>query len=355
MGIDRDKLTESFFPPGSVVASQYTPCAIPNGCAGVPWYEFDPLQAQGAARRGRPPGRLRHHHPLPATRRRAGVPDPAGIAAALQAQLLDNLGIRAELVAEPAATYPADRRCGQARRDPPVERWRRLPGRERLPGSAVRTGCLEGVRQAVRRHRQGARERTGDHQRGRSATAAYKKANDADPGPRADDPDRGRGVLGGLPRRRRRGGRVAAPARALRRHGPRRPPPARVGHVGASQPACIARTRPTRSPGWSARSSPMGCTGSTPAARRRSRRSPARARRTRAATVWTCNLRTGVRFHDGATLDAGDVVTSFAAQWDADHPLHAGHDGTFAPFCGLVRRLPAPAGGVALSRPSFGR
>jgi peptide/nickel transport system substrate-binding protein len=49
-------------------------------------------------------------------------------------------------------------------------------------------------------------------------------------------------------------------------------------------------------------------------------------------TVWTCTLQAGVPFHDGSTLDANDVVLSFAVQWDAEHPLHRGHDGRFAAF-----------------------
>jgi ABC-type transport system substrate-binding protein len=49
-------------------------------------------------------------------------------------------------------------------------------------------------------------------------------------------------------------------------------------------------------------------------------------------TTWTCTLRPGVTFHDGASLDANDVVLSFAAQWDAEHPLHAGREGRFGPF-----------------------
>jgi ABC-type transport system substrate-binding protein len=49
-------------------------------------------------------------------------------------------------------------------------------------------------------------------------------------------------------------------------------------------------------------------------------------------TTWTCTLRSGVTFHDGTTLDANDVVLSFAAQWDAEHPLHAGREGGFGPF-----------------------
>jgi ABC-type transport system substrate-binding protein len=49
-------------------------------------------------------------------------------------------------------------------------------------------------------------------------------------------------------------------------------------------------------------------------------------------TTWACSLRTEVTFHDGARLDANDVVLSFAVQWDADHPLHRGREGRFQPF-----------------------
>lgn len=47
-------------------------------------------------------------------------------------------------------------------------------------------------------------------------------------------------------------------------------------------------------------------------------------------TVWTCHLRSGVTFHDGASLDANDVVASFAAQWDYRQPMHAGRTAPFA-------------------------
>ena len=45
--------------------------------------------------------------------------------------------------------------------------------------------------------------------------------------------------------------------------------------------------------------------------------------------TWTCTLRDGVTFHDGSTLDASDVVLSYAAQWDAISPLHVGRTGPF--------------------------
>lgn len=49
-------------------------------------------------------------------------------------------------------------------------------------------------------------------------------------------------------------------------------------------------------------------------------------------TEWTFTLREGVTFHNGDTLDANDVVLSYAVQWISDHPLHVGRDGNFTYF-----------------------
>jgi ABC-type transport system substrate-binding protein len=51
--------------------------------------------------------------------------------------------------------------------------------------------------------------------------------------------------------------------------------------------------------------------------------------------TWTCTLREGVKFQDGATLDANDVVVSYASQWDTEHPLHVGRTGAYTYFPGL--------------------
>lgn len=47
------------------------------------------------------------------------------------------------------------------------------------------------------------------------------------------------------------------------------------------------------------------------------------------AITWEFMLREAV-FHDGSTLDANDVVATFVVQWDAAHPLHIGRDGSFS-------------------------
>ena len=52
-------------------------------------------------------------------------------------------------------------------------------------------------------------------------------------------------------------------------------------------------------------------------------------------TEWTFTLRDGVKFHNGATFDANDVVESYVVQWDASNPLHVGRTGEFTYFSGL--------------------
>jgi len=47
------------------------------------------------------------------------------------------------------------------------------------------------------------------------------------------------------------------------------------------------------------------------------------------ATEWTFHLRPGVTFSNGATFDANDVVATYAAQFDTKNPNHKGNSGVF--------------------------
>ncbi len=59
--------------------------------------------------------------------------------------------------------------------------------------------------------------------------------------------------------------------------------------------------------------------------------------------TWTFNLREAT-FHDGSAFDANDVVATYAVQWDAAHPLHVGRDGGFTYWTYLFKAfINAPA------------
>ena len=97
MGVDRARVVEFFYPEGSTVPTHFTPCSIPNGCAGDPWYDFDPEAARALlAEAGYPDGfqtSIFYRDVF-----RGYLPEPALVAVEFQAQLRDNLGIEAEVV-----------------------------------------------------------------------------------------------------------------------------------------------------------------------------------------------------------------------------------------------------------------
>ena len=103
-GIDRQRIVDNYYPPGSVVATHFTPCEIPNGCDGDDWYVFDIDAAkQHLADAGFPNGfdtkiYLRDVY-------RSYLPDPHGVAIEIQTQLKENLNIDSEIVVMESNTF----------------------------------------------------------------------------------------------------------------------------------------------------------------------------------------------------------------------------------------------------------
>ncbi len=97
MGVDRQRIVENFYAEGSVVPSHFTPCSLPNGCVGEPWYEFDAAAAKALlADAGYPDGfetTIYYRDVF-----RGYLPEPGLVAVEFQTQLRDNLGIEAEVI-----------------------------------------------------------------------------------------------------------------------------------------------------------------------------------------------------------------------------------------------------------------
>jgi ABC-type transport system substrate-binding protein len=332
MGIDRQRIVDNFYPAGSEVATHFTPCAIPGGCEGDAWYEFDPTKAKEMlAAAGFPDGFKTTIHLRDTVR--GYLPNPTQVATDIQAQLKDNLNIDATIDVQESKTFIDNANKGK------------LDGIHLLGWGADYpdvTNFLDvhfgaGATQQFGKHypdieaalKTGA---TTADQAGRNA--AYAQANSlirqhvpmvpiahggSAVGYRADVKDAHSSPLGNelfsvmTPGDRQQfvfmqgaepGGLYCADETD-----------------GESLRACEQMTESLYSykiGGLDAE--PALATGCTP---------------NDDLTQWTCTLRDGVKFADGSTLDANDVVTTFAAQWDAEHPLHKGRTGTFVYFSTL--------------------
>ena len=103
MGLNRQAIVDKFYPPGSAVAQYFTPCAIPGGCEGEAWYEYNLDQAKTMlAEAGFPNGfniRIAYRNVV-----RGYLPSPDKVAEEIQAQLAP-LGITATIDQQESATF----------------------------------------------------------------------------------------------------------------------------------------------------------------------------------------------------------------------------------------------------------
>jgi dipeptide transport system substrate-binding protein len=95
-GVDRSALASGAFGPGALTADFLAPCEVTGGCAGTAWYDSNGpagsalLDDAGFDRRTAIPLHV-PDVPIP------GLDDPAGVGAAVAAQLTDSLGVKVRI------------------------------------------------------------------------------------------------------------------------------------------------------------------------------------------------------------------------------------------------------------------
>jgi peptide/nickel transport system substrate-binding protein len=332
MGIDRERIVKNFYPAGSNVATKFTPCAIEFACGGEDWYAFDVKAAQALlAEAGFKDGFKTTISYRDVSR---GYMNDANVVAQdLQQQLKNNLNIEATIDVQESGTFLANSDAGNLKGlyllgwgadypDPTNfldyhfgagaskqfgTKWddviAALAKGASSADPAVRTQAYADANNAIRTHVPMIPVASGA-----SATAFKADVTGAHSSPLGNE-----------------GFSVMKPA-------------GRDTLVFTQNAEPISLYCADESDGESLRACEQATQSLYGYKTAGAEVEPVLATKCEASTdgtVWTCTLRDGVTFHDGATLDANDVVTTFSAQWDAENPLHVGNTGAFSYFSGF--------------------
>ena len=335
IAFDRQRIVDLFYPSGSTLATHVPPCVIDGACVGEAWYAQDLVAARELLTEAGYPNGIDLTLSLRETPR-AYLPDPVAVATDIQAQLAA-IGIRVTLKVEEAGGYIGKLLSGElesasfsaALPDYP-EAWNSLgidfgstsgPAHgdqyprlvalldeaQRESDPAARAALFAEINNEIR-----AQVPVVPIANGASLIAARAVVNGLVASPvamerfasvRVDGSDTFTWLQGGEPaglycmdEEDREAVRICAQVME--------------GLYGYAEGGTAAEPRLA-----------TGCVASAD------------------GLVVECALRSGVRFHNGARLDAGDVLDSFAAAWDCAHPLHVGRTGDFCGWSWIMGTL----------------
>jgi ABC-type transport system substrate-binding protein len=332
MGIDKQRIVDNFYPPGSTVADYFCPCSLPNGCVGDPFYKFDAVAAKALlAEAGFPNGfdtTITYRDVV-----RGYLPQPGVVAQDLQAQLKANLNINAKLEVMESGAFLKATSAGE------------VGGLHLLGWGADFPDVVNFL----------------DYHFGVGATDQFgTKWTDI-----TDALTKGAQLADNAAREPY----YVTANNALRQHVPM--VPIAHGGSGVAYKATVkgAHASPLGNedfavmsiPGqdtfvWMQNAEPLSlyCAdetdGETLRACEQINESLYRYEVAGTAAIpnlatscdpntelteWTCHLREGVTFSDGSTLDANDVTLSLIAQWDYSSPYHIARTSVFEYFGGL--------------------
>jgi ABC-type transport system substrate-binding protein len=329
MGIDRQRIIDTFYPEGSAVADYFTPCIIENGCEGDPWYEFDPEAARALlAEAGYPDGfdttiKLRDVF-------RVYLPEPTVVAEDIRAQLAENLGINATIEVMESGAFLEENATGDQQGlhllgwgadyphvtnfldfhfggvnvqfgDPFPDIVELLTEGASTVDAAAAQPIYEEANNLIRTHAP-------------MVPIAWGAAADASltTVENALTPPFGAPQFAGM-----------------------NPGDDDLVFVQNAEPISLFCADETDGESLSACEQVLeGLYGydleGQPIPKLANECTPDEA-----GLVWTCSIREGVTFHDGSTLDANDVVASWSVGLDAANPLHVGNTGVFEYFAYL--------------------
>jgi ABC-type transport system substrate-binding protein len=332
LGIDRERLVDNFYPPGSSVATHFTPCSIPFACEGEPTWEFDPAAGrQLLADAGFPNGFATTIQYRAAVR--GYLPDPPQIATEIASQLKTNLNIDATPELQESAAFLDANAAGTLDGLFLLGWGADYPDTSNFmdyhfgAGSGAKFGTpFPDIVEALNRGLTSADPAV--------RSAAYADANNAlkEHVPAVIVANGGSGTAFKADVTGAHASPLGNEQFSVMKPGDRDT----LVWMQNAEPISLycgdesdgETLRACEQINESLYGYEVGGTDTFP-------QLATSCEPNDDLTVWTCTLREGVLFHDGAHLDANDVVLSYALQWDTEHPLHKGRSGAFEYFPGL--------------------